>query len=198
MRGTKTLQLPFEFEYSDGGTYVTTNEVTLTAPGIDRFHVHATMHAYVMDALFAMAKRAVELQGASEARKNAEEEEYEGDDQQDKKEIEGKEFFDQLALGMGIDKFPNFVTYVKKILTNNVHLARVGQGKMPITDETWERIEEAGGMEAVKDIIGTFSSFFVNSPGASKANGSEKLPISSSPSKAGSPTSTSTRSRSKN
>lgn len=194
MRGTKTIVLDQDIEYSEGGAYLTTNEITLMAPGIDRLHVYSAMRAHVLDALFSAAKRAVEIQGLSEARKQAEEEE---EAETESAEITGKEFFNQIGLGLGADRFPQFVSYVKKTLTNAPKLARVGQGSTPITDETWERLQEAGGMDAVADIIGTFASFFSVSQTAEKRTGKGKQSTSSSDSKVASPSNTRTGSRSK-
>lgn len=195
MNGTKVVRFDFEFEYPENGVYVSTNEITLTAPGSGKFHVHNTIHAYVIDALFNVAKRAAEMQGAENARRAAEEEE---DETEEKAPPTGAQIMEQMALGLGVERFPTFMEYAKKSLTNCHVLARVGEGRTPLTDEVWEQLEKSGGVAAHEEIIGSFAGFFLKSPAPRKGTGSSASPTSVSPSKVGSTTSTRAASRSKN
>lgn len=197
MRGTKKIEFGFSFEFSENGAYASTNTVAVTAPSIASFGVHQHMRASVVEALFGAAKRAAELHGIAEARRRAIDEDEAAAASAEQVVPTGSETLDQIALGLGPDKFTAFAAYVRSVLTNNAKLARVGQGNTPITDEVWERIEEAGGMEAVAEIIGTYAVFFVPSPTSRTPSGTSSHPISSSHTRAASASNSPSRHRSR-
>lgn len=197
MRGTKKIEFDFAFEFSEGGSYVSANCVTVTAPSIAAFGVHQHMRASVVASLFGAAKMAAELHGVAEARRRAIDEEEAAAASSEPIIPTGAETLDQIALGLGPEKFTAFAAYVRGVLTNNAKLARVGQGSTPITDETWERIEEAGGMEAVAEILGTFAGFFVPSPTSPMRSGTSSAHSSSSDSRGASRSTTRSAPRSR-
>lgn len=196
MRGTKTIEFETPFRYSTNGVYSETTTVTIRAPGLGKFDVHNRMQAYVMEAMFALAKRAAEMRGFADAKKSALEDE-------DKPSAEvpdppGSEIMDQISVGLGHVKYPEFAGYVKRVLTNTPKLATVGEDRQPLTDEVWEAIEETNGTAAAMDILGSFAGFFVNALGSKKPTGSARSATSSSPTKADSIMSMPHRSRAKN
>lgn len=197
MRGEKTIEFEVPFRYSTGGVYSETTTVTIRAPGLGKFDVHNKMQAYVMEAMFALAKQAAEMRGFAEAKKAAEA----GDDEEapkDQPDPPGSEIMDQISVGLGHAKYPEFAGYVKRMLTNAPKLATVGEDRQPLTDEVWEAIEETNGTSAAMDILGSFASFFVNALGSKKPIGSARSATSSSPTKADSIMSMPPRSRAKN
>lgn len=196
MRGTKTIELETPFRYSSKGIYSETTTVTIRAPGLGKFDVHNKMQSYVMEAMFALAKKAAEMRGFVEAKKAADDE-----DDKPKEDIidpPGSEIMDQIAVGLGHDKYPEFAGYVKRVLTNAPKLATVGDDSQPLTDEVWDAIEEANGTSAAMDVLGSFAGFFVNALGSKKTTGSAPSATSSSPTKADSITNMQPRSRAKN
>lgn len=189
MRGEKTIELGFSVRVPSGkGEYIDTNIVRVRAPGLNKLHIHARMQASVMEAVFAMARKAASIKGLAEARAAAASAEAEdGDDETaDKVEPAGGEVMDQISIGLGPEDYPGFVAYVKKVLTNS-DLALLGdEGTVKITDEAWGVIEEAGGIEGAYEIMGTFVAFFLNAPQSRKSTGDDSPTISSLPTKAAS------------
>lgn len=196
MRGTKTIEFETPFRYSANGVYSETTTVTIRAPGLGKFDVHNKMQAYVMEAMFALAKQAAEMRGFAEAKKAAAEDDDEAP--KDQPDPPGSEIMDQISAGLGHTKYPEFAGYVKRVLTNTPKLATVGEDKQPLTDEVWEAIEETNGTSAAMDILGGFAGFFVNALGSKKTTGSALSATSSSPMKVASPMSMPPRSRVKN
>jgi hypothetical protein len=196
MRGSRTIYLPINFRYSEGGAFKEDCAVTLTAPSLENFAIQTKMVAYATqalreaekeqlqflaeagDVLEKILKSRAELQeaAAAEAAEEAATQAAETDDAMATRVI------GMFARGLGPDKFPAFMEFLKKTLTNNAKLARVGDTKVPLKDETWNDIDEKGGMSAVNIILATFAGFFLPtaaSPSA-EASGNSSRPTSQS------------------
>lgn len=183
MADAKTIEFEFTFRYPDRGNYLDATAVTVKAPGMSNFRVHSAMHGWVMDAMMQAAAKAIAASGGIEAARKRAEAEEDKPTADEPTEPSGTEFIDQIAIGLGPEKFAEFMAFTRKALTGNAHLAWVGD-KRPITDEVWLEIETNGGMEAVMEVMGTFAGFFVVSRKSPKKTGDDKLITSSSPTKA--------------
>jgi hypothetical protein len=167
MRGTKQVTLPISFQFSNAGKLEEDCMVTLQAPGLDSFSIHNHMVAFAAEAQRnSMADEAAMLQKLGplldkilEAK--AEQQASEEEPQEIPEEQKAEQVISTYAKGLGSEKFPAFMEYVKKALTNNAKLARVGDTKVPLNDEVWLNIEKAGGMEAATLIIAGFAGFFL-------------------------------------
>lgn len=168
MRGEKVIDLGFSIDVSQGGEYVPADTVTVRAPGFrgKGFEIHTTMQAYVSSAALSFAKQRELFAG----QRDAAEEPGEGGDEQDVMQI--------MSMGLGVDAYPKFAAYVQRVLTNS-ELATVGESGR-LTDEAWEKIEEAGGAESCLRIMSEFTGFFFGALGSSGKTGSGKSPTSSS------------------
>lgn len=181
MRGEATVDLGAEFSYPIGqGQYGRASSVTVRAPGLTNFNTQARMQAFVLDALFGVARKAASLKGVDQARKEADEAEQGAEPV----EPDPGEFMDHLAVGLGTDAYPEFVTYAKKVLTSSPY-ATIGDGdqKGRLTDEAWNNIEQEVGIDGVMRILGTFSLFFATGPKSKKPSGNGSSTSSLSPTK---------------
>lgn len=189
MRGQRLIELPVKFRYSENGQSKEECAVMVQAPGLDQFAVHNKMVAYAAEALrkvqmeeaalLASMGSALDIimKARAEIDQNAE----------PVAEPKPESLFDMTtrvmetyAKGLGHEKFPDFMDYLKKVLTNNPKLARVGETKIAIRDESWDDINERGGMEAVSIILAAFADFFLQR--ASQAGASrEQIGNSSRP-----------------
>lgn len=180
MKGEKTINFDFAFQYSEGGKFAEASSITVRAPGLGKFDVHTTMSAYVGKAALAFTRLASEMpqQAAAEA-----------DDDSGEPKTDDQDVMQLMAMGLGVDEFPKFAMYVKRALTGTPKLAHVTDTKIGLTDEIWESIEAGGGMEAVQKVMSDFAGFFFEALGGrrAKANGAEPAPTSASPTKAASP-----------
>lgn len=176
MRGEKTVDLGFTFTVGQGDKgYVDVSTVTVRAPGFRRADIHDTMVAWVSKASINFAKVRAGL--PSDAESTVEDEEairaLDDDDQ---------DWMQMVAMGLEVDQYATFASYVRKVLTNS-KLASVGDdGKL--TDEAWEAIYEQGGMEAVRRIESAFVGFFFESLLSTGRRGNGKSRSSASPSRA--------------
>jgi hypothetical protein len=189
MRGEKVVELGVTFRFPTGkGEYGEASTVTVRAPGLANFRVHNKMQAYVMDGAFAMMKKAVEARGGVAAAAAAEaaaeaEREANGETLEEAPEPLGVDTMNQMSIGLGVERFPEFCEFIRKSLTNS-KFATIGDSKIMITDETWEAIEEVAGMDGVMEVMGQFVGFFAGSQKSRKPSGSEQETISSWPTKA--------------
>lgn len=167
-RGEKVVTFDFNFTYSEKGSYVEANTITLRAPGLAKFDTHARMKGWVGKAVLAFTSNA-KPSGAAQA---DEEPEQGGDDNQDVMQI--------MSMGLGVDDFATFATFVKKTLTNST-LATVGDRGVLLTDEVWMDLEKHGGMEAVMKVMSDFTGFFFEALTSRKKNGAAPAPSSVSP-----------------
>jgi hypothetical protein len=196
MRGTRLLHLPVSFKYSDGGKYAEDSAVTLQAPSLDNFAIHTKMVAYATQAMMANEKEQMQMlaelgdtldkilksrdamreQAIAEGKVEADAEAAETDDAM------AARVMSTYARGLGPDRFPAFMEFVKKTLTNNAKLARVGETKVPLRDESWEDIDAKGGMDAVNIVLAGFAGFFLRTVGSESrdANGNSSQPTSPS------------------
>lgn len=193
MRGEKTVTFDFNFEYSHDGNFVEANTITLRAPGLGKFDVHNTMQAYVSKAVVSFA---AQLRDANKGQPDTSDNDEDVSDTSE--QDEDKDVMVIMAMGLDLDVYPKFASYVQKVLTNTPKLATIGDTKMPITDAVWASIEERGGIEAANKIMSEFTSFFFDALGSKKANGKGKHHSSASPSKGPSLSNTPKTSRSKN
>lgn len=182
MRGEATLVFDEPFEISENGSFVRVNTVTVRAPGLGKAHVHATMQAYVMEAVMGMQRKRPELMQQSKAERSPLDP-VGGPIEEPKDAIESAE--DEYALvlqlmssGLGVERWPAFFDYVYTQLTLS-KLASAGESGTQLTKETWDSIEQTNGMEAVERIIGAFGSFFTKSM-LQRKTGSGPSPTSSS------------------
>lgn len=181
MRGSKTLTFDFEFTYSKGGQFVKHNRITVKEPGLGKWEVHSQMTAYVSKAALAFSKLAADMQQPARIEDEASEAPN-PDEEQDVMQL--------MAMGLGVEEYPKFANYVKRVLTGAPRLASVGEdGDGAVTDEVWESLAENGGMEAVSRIMSEFTGFFFEALGKRRAkqNGAATAPISASPTRAPSP-----------
>lgn len=184
VKGIKQIDFDFDITYSKGGRFVTTRQITVRAPGLNRFEVHAAMTAYVNKAALAFTEIAGKLQGSAPAQPEAPTQPPETASEDDQDVIQ------LMAMGLGIEKFPEFVVYVKRVLTNSPRLATAGEsGDQALTDEVWESLEANGGMEAVHRVMSEFTGFFFEAMGKrqAKQSGVASAPTSASPTKGPSP-----------
>jgi hypothetical protein len=184
MRGSKTIEFDFDITYSKGGQFVTTRQITVREPGLGKYDVHATMTAFVSKAALSFSKLAKEMRGAGGQQPEQSEPSAPpaDDDDQDVMQL--------MAMGLGIDEFPKFATYVKKAMTGSPRVATVGEGTdQAITEEVWESLDQNGGMEAVNKVMSEFTGFFFEALNKrqAKRTGAATSATSSSPTKAPSP-----------
>ncbi len=183
MRGEKRIEFDFEFEYSANGQFASSRELCLRAPGLGKFEVHATMQAFV-------AQTFGNLHSMRDSFSQEETETQPDNDQQ-------KDLTQFIAMGLGVDEYPNFFRYVYRTLTNCPRLAYVddGNNKQPVTDAVWESIEQRGGMEAINRVVSEFTDFFFTALASKDESGADKLTGSSEPTKVDSNTNTQKTSR---
>lgn len=189
MRGTRLVQLPCNVRYSENGTFKEDCAITLTAPSLDQFSLHNTMVTYAMSASRAVEKDqmltfasldpaaiAVITKARAEAQAEAPSEPVPETDAERTSRV-----ISHYAQGLG-DKFPAFMDFLKKSLTNNPTIARIGDTKNPIRDETWNDLAEKGGMDAVNMIFAGFAGFFLKETASTSRdeNGNSSRPTSPS------------------
>lgn len=182
MRGTKTITFDdCEFTYSKGGQFVRGNQITVREPGLGKWEVHSQMTAYVSKAALAFSRLAAGMQVPDRPVED-EPEVADQDEQQDVMQL--------MAMGLGVDEYPKFASYVKRVLTGSPRLASVGEdGESAVTDEVWDSLAENGGMEAVTRVMSEFTGFFFEALNKRRAkrSGAVTAPTSASPTKAPSP-----------
>lgn len=186
MKGENTVEFDFTFQYSRGGKFEEGHSITIRAPGLGKYDVHTTMTAYVGRAALAFAKLASSDSGqpAPHADSSAEADQPSGEDQDE------QDVMQLMAMGLGVEEFPKFAMYLKRVLTGTPKLARVTDTDVGISDEIWESLEANGGMDAVHRVMSDFTGFFLGSMAArqQKPNGAAPAHSSASPTKAPSPT----------
>lgn len=169
----KAIEFDFEFQYSDKGQFAAEQVITLQAPSFADFGIHTTMTGYAKAAEVgtAVALSAFRREDRQDLSSVAEETpaSVESDAQMAERVI------GVYAMGLGSDKFPAFMDHVRKILTNNPRLARVGETNQPIVDDVWRSIADKGGMDAINLVIAGFAGFFLTAaPSRSQnANGAD-------------------------
>lgn len=192
MRGEKTITLEFPVNYSSKGAFLESDKITLRAPGFAKFDVHSTMTAYVGEAMKGFITIREQMTAAQAAAEAGDEDENEKPDDED------RDVMQLMAMGLGIEKYPAFALYLKKILTNAPKLATIGEQNDPISDEVWMEIENAGGVDGANRIFSEFTGFFFDSLGKKldKKSGRSSATSSATPPKAISPTKPRANSRS--
>jgi len=174
------IELPFMFEFSNGGKIDQDCVITLRAPTFQDFKLHAAFKAHLAT---AGTNIGVKFAGVKAQRSDEEEAERAARKlEEDKRSDEERaaEQIDLLAAGLGPDAFPQFVDWAQKQLTNNPRVAVIGDGPHPLRDAVWNDIGAKGGMESVMRIIGTFLLFFGKRPNAASTTGSVAAPGSHS------------------
>lgn len=168
MRGTTTIEFDFEFEYADGGQHHKAFAITLQAPGFDRYDVHTAMTAWIGKAALGFMANMPERQkpDGAERRQKAN-----GDKTAEEIRAERRSSLTNLAMGLGVDDYQRFATFLRRTLTKNSALARVAETEVGIQDMTWSTIADQGGIEAVEEIMGAFIDFFTESPKSAGATG---------------------------
>ena len=182
MRGTKQITFPFEFQYSEGGSFKKEFAVTLRAPSLGQFKVHNQMTAYAWMAEIGIAARFADIKRPEPSAPDASEPQEPAAEETD--QDKATRAMSVFAMGLGAEKYPEFVDFLKAKLTRNAALARVGDTSVALTDEVWESIEAEGGMDAVMLILGSFAGFFLRTADSAttsaKGNGSSLAPGSRS------------------
>lgn len=160
----KTVTFDLPFRYPRSGIYDEGNSITVCEPNFAQRAVFRQMQTYVAKVQAAARAQFLslpsqiveELQQVRAARDAA------APVAEETKDV-GLEWFADLG-----DDFPKFTEFVQKALTNAKDLAYVGsdlgeavKDRVPVTDEVWLNIANAGGMAAVDKVLGAFSSFFV-------------------------------------
>lgn len=169
MRGEKTIDLGFDVRIPGKDGYTHENEVTVRAPGLDKFHVHTKMQAYVGKALAGIAGMRGQLQDAAQ---DTEEDVLDTKEEQDVMVL--------MTMGLDGDTYSEFAAFARKSLTNS-KLASVGEDAK-LTDEAWLEIEAQGEMEAVMRILSAFTGFFFDALASKSESGKGKSLTSASPS----------------
>ena len=193
MASQRTVTFDFDFDYPNSGAYGRTNKVTVSAPSFSNYEVYSTMQGYVSQALLNFAK----LRGET-AKSEAEVEEDETETKDD--EPDDRDVMVIMAMGLGVDAYPKFASYVKRVLTNS-RLAVVGEPGdtiVKITDEVWDSIVKEGGMDSAQKIMSEFTGFFFDALASKGKSGPAKSPTRSSPTVVASPTNTRSASRGRN
>lgn len=162
MRGTTTIEFDFEFTYQETAgkdrKLAKTNTVTLCAPSLQDFALHTFMVRSLKAGGIGFATA---IQGLIKDQGDGVE-----DDDDAAADENPMRAIDLLAVGLG-DDFDTFCARVKKELTNKKRLAYVGD-EHPLKDQTWDAIAEAGGLDAVMQIISAFADFFMAAPSKSQ------------------------------
>lgn len=179
-RGETVVTFDFEFTYSSGGQFVSTNRIVVRAPGLSLLDVHGTMKSFTSQAQRGMMEFIIKAQ---QARKD-----LPADEDEQGEQIE-PDVLELMAMGLPSEDYPRFLSYVKKALSNRVSLAYVGDptAPHPITDEVWLDIEKHGGIDAFYTIARAFTGFFFSGPSPQTSppkNGTDASPISASATKA--------------
>lgn len=202
MRGMKTVDLGLTVDkvtVRDGGI-VDVSTVTLRAPALGKLDVHSTMKTFVEDGLAGFQVKQAQLARAAgidlqaeqqkflEAQRAAQDERPETETEDDDEE-DPAENMAIMASGLGRTEYPEFVRYVKKVLTDCPKLADIGSdenGKpYAISDDFWNRLDQIdGGMDAAMRIMGAFADFFIASPTSRKKSGKKKSTTSAKRTKA--------------
>lgn len=194
MRGEKTIEFSPEFnvKFSNKGKFTESTGVVVREPGLGKFEVYTTMSAYVADALRKIyADKSERKQAAPAAAAPAPIETEEPDlDENSDQDVDVLVF---MRMGLGPDRYPAFMRYVKNVLTSSPKLANViGDDKQGLTDEVWESISEGGGMKAVEKVLSEFTGIFFDALDASaspqKKSGAKSSTSSDLPRPATSPT----------
>lgn len=191
-RGETAVTFDFEFSYSKGGQFVPTNRIVVRAPGLALLDIHGAMKSHVAQA----QKGAMDFLLKAQAAREGAPEEAQPEDPNAEPDV-----LQLMSFGLSPDEHTKFLVYVKKVLSNRVALAYVGDAASPspITDEIWDQIEEHGGIPAFEKIVNAFTSFFfagLSRPTSTPTNGSAESPGSVSPTKAPLPMSRRDRTRS--
>lgn len=152
-RGETVVTFDFEFSFSKGGQFVPANRIVVRAPGVAHLDIHSAMKAYASKVAMAMSEF------ASRAKQVSDEDDTNKPDPDAEQDVMAL-----MAMGLGTEEFPKFVQYVKRALSNRHALASVGDydpaNPTPITDEVWDQLESAGGMEAIDKVMSAFTNFF--------------------------------------
>lgn len=189
-KGEKQVILPFIFKFSDKGKFSEEHCITLRAPSLADFAAHNKMVSYASAAITtAQRNEAVMFSSigsdvldkilAARAEMQKEMDKDAEPEPETDEEVAGR-VTQMFAAGLG-DKFPDFMDFIKKTLTNNARLAAIGDTKVPITDAVWDELNKEGGMEAVNLVLMSFANFFLPAqPSRSQSeSGDEKSTTSS-------------------
>ena len=178
---TKTITFDFYFKYPHKGQYGESNCITVCEPGYEQRDVYRKMRGYVAEA----------QKGLIKMNQGSRPEEAPKSDPTESKEIVEIDAFLTMSLGLSIDQFTDFCEFVQRSLTNRRGLAFVGADptdRVPITEEVWMNIADAGGMESLEKGLAGFADFFLGGPaksptktGTSSSSTSPSSPPASSP-----------------
>lgn len=154
-RGETVVTFDFEFTYSSGGQFVPTNRVVVRAPGLALLDVHAAMKSHVAQAQKGMLDFIIKTQQARDAAGVS-------DEQPDEEPEQEPDVMQLMSMGLAPEDYVKFMTFVKKVLSNRVSLAFVGDpaAPTPVTEEVWDQIERLGGMPAFEKLVNAFTGFF--------------------------------------
>jgi hypothetical protein len=158
--GVKKIKFDFEFTYSKGGDDDLGDTIVLIEPGYDDLEAHARMTSLVTKGLFGampLIKDAAQEGAGTGANETF-------DDSSDQRSAMWL-----MALGMSDKKYIEFVTYVKKLLTNDARYAHIEGEEIGITDMLWKEIGRQGGKQAIDRILSEFAGFFIEAMQEKKA-----------------------------
>lgn len=178
-----TVSFDFEFKYPAKGAYEFATAITVCEPNWDKRQVYRKMHAYVAEAQKGMLKMFTNSDLQAQAESSTKTDDSEPGD------IDPLQI---MRMGLGVEMYPTFVEWLTRELTNSKALAFVGtdtDARIPVTEEVWMNLEEAGGMEAVDKVVGAFAGFFMGRDQSTKPSGIET--------RSGSPATPAARSRSR-
>jgi hypothetical protein len=167
-QGEKVVIFDFQYKYSDSGQFKEEFAVTVRAPSLADFSIHNVMTAYAAEAQQNNQAAGMKMFSSisseqldamfKERRANRDGE------QTDLVELDTDmvtRVISTYAAGLGAEKFDRFMAFLKKTLTGNPRLVTVGETKIPLKDAEWEAIAQAGGMDAITQIMATFAGFFL-------------------------------------
>lgn len=161
MRDMKTIDLGFTFQFSKGGQIADATEITVCEPGYDKRAVYRRMQGYVAQAQKGLLRMRSEQR--STAAPAPTEPPLEGKSAAEP-EAEPDALF-IMRMGLSVDEYEAFASYVQRELTNNKSLAFVGSNpddRSPVGEDVWMSLDRHGNMDAIDKILSEFAGFFLS------------------------------------
>lgn len=177
MRGEKTVQFQdWTFTYSKNGKFAEGNSIVVREPGLGLMEVYTTMAAYVAEAIMKLAERRSGAQQKSDVPTD--------EPSLDETSDQEVDVLIYMRMALGAERYPQFIRYVRSVLTSKPKLAHVGgDDKAAITEEIWEDVAKNGGLAAVMEVVSAFTGFFFEEleSKSPKKNGAASSTTSGSP-----------------
>lgn len=189
MRGEKTIEFDYEILVSQNGQFVPHRTVTVRAPSLDQYRVHALMQGWTSEG--AQGFRKAYADDIERARKSQEAGTEPQAGAKDGKDDDTIDVMAMMASGLTPERYADFAEYVLSVIKNNHRLAYVGDVAdrgSALTDHVVQQIVEKGGLADLDRIFSEFTGFFMLGQGSkAEKSGSASATTSGSPTKATSP-----------